>query len=488
MPADANIFQSYLQAPKSVMDYTAMYDQADARKNALQQSVQALQKSQMDMANAADVNRQRNALRDAVTSGQIDLSNPDHTARALSLAPDVAPALLKTVQDGLQSRAKASLDTAQAGKATADTGKITAETQAAAVSHMGDAIAALQQLPGVSPAHVVASIQNAGKLYGIPDALVQQAVAQVPQDPAQLPAFLQAKNAQLMSAKERMAYVAPDANTVANNTTSRANNAATNATSRANNSANIGKDYRVAGLNTDGTDPSGTVGGLTQDAIDNAAKRYNFDGSLPPSLGRGTQGARDIRGILTRAAELAGSNPADTSGGRAGQMANKADSTALTQLTKQQQVASSFESTANANADIALGLSKKLDRTGIPLVNAGLQAWRTGTGSPEATQFAAANETFVNEYAKIMSGGMGNGPVTDSARNKAHTLLTTSMTPEQYEGNVRLLQREMQNRMKGYSDQIDSINTRLKGGTAPAHGATPAAAAPAGWKYIGTVN
>jgi hypothetical protein len=481
MPAE-NIFQQYLKPPKSVMEYQAEYDQADARKNALQQSVQALQKGQMDLSNAADVNRQRNALRDAVTSGQLDLSDPTHAQRALAIAPDVAPALLKTVQEGKTGAAKAALDTAQAGEAT---GRTAADTYKLRIAKSDQAIKDISGFQ--NPQQALASLEQhatAGDIAPEQAQAIRQSLTTM--NPADFPKWQLSMVQNIMSAKDRMEYMAPNANTVANNQTQIATNAATNAThiqttgmtnatSRAINAANIGKDYRVAGLNPDGSDPNGTVGGLTPNAIDNAAKRYNFDGTLPPSIGRGTQGARDLRAIQNRAAELNAAPPDDASGGRAGQMANKADSAAFTQLTKQQQMASSFERTANANADLALGLSKKMDRTGIPLINAGIQAWRTGTGSPEATQFAAANETFVNEYAKIMSGGMGNGPVTDSARNKAHTLLTTSMTPQQYEGNVKLLQTEMQNRMKGYQDQADEIKARMHGGTKPAAATAPAA-------------
>lgn len=244
-------------------------------------------------------------------------------------------------------------------------------------------------------------------------------------------------------------------------------------TSAGNNRANITKDYALAGLDANGKDVGGGTGGLSPAAIENAATRYNVDGTLPPQLGRGTQGARDIRAIQNRAAVL--SMGVDPSQLRVNQLDAKAASTALGQITKSATMAAAFENTANQNADLALSLSKKNDRTGIPMINAGLQAWRTGTGSPEATQFAAANETFVNEYAKIMSGGMGNAATSDSASKRAHELLSTGMTDGQYEGNVRLLQKEMRNRMKGYDDQTQALRTRIGG-----KGASPAAPASGG--------
>lgn len=206
--------------------------------------------------------------------------------------------------------------------------------------------------------------------------------------------------------------------------------------------------------------------GMSPAAIENAAARYNLDGTLPP-MGMGKSGSEGRRAILNRAADLTlGADPTQL---RVNQMDAGAAKGALAQITKSKTMAASFEQTANANAELALGLSNKLDRTGSPLLNAGIQYLRTGTGSPEAAQFAAANETFVNEYAKIMSGGMGNGPVSDAARAKAGKLLTTSMTQPQYEGNIRLLQTEMRNRMKGFEDQETALRSRLGG----AHAAPP---------------
>lgn len=120
--ANANIFQQYLQAPRSVVDYQNDYAKADALKN--QNAMQSLSLQQ-----AANVQSQRNALRDLVQSGQVDLNDPAGLQRAVALAPDVAPALAKTIQDQKTSAALAAKDAAQAGNFTADAGKTTQATR-----------------------------------------------------------------------------------------------------------------------------------------------------------------------------------------------------------------------------------------------------------------------------------------------------------------------------------------------------------------------
>lgn len=123
--ASANLFQQYLQPARSVVDYQNDYAKADALKN--QNAMQALTLQQ-----ASNVQQQRNALRDLVQSGQIDLNDPNGLQKAVTVAPDVAPALAKSIQDQKTSAALAAKDTAQAGNFTASTGKTNQETQIAA--------------------------------------------------------------------------------------------------------------------------------------------------------------------------------------------------------------------------------------------------------------------------------------------------------------------------------------------------------------------
>ena len=211
---------------------------------------------------------------------------------------------------------------------------------------------------------------------------------------------------------------------------------------------------------------------LSVGAVNNAARRYNTDGTLPP-LGMGAAGNAIRMQVLERADELSGPGGENQ---RVDQLANKASASALSNLVKSRAMVSSFERNANSNIDIALGLSAQNDRTGIPMINAGLQAWREGTGSPEATRFAAANQTIVSEYAKIMSGGMGNSPVAVSSQKKASELLKTSMTPKQYSGNVALLKQEMANRITGMAEEEKGLRASMSTGVGPAntHAATVA--------------
>jgi len=200
---------------------------------------------------------------------------------------------------------------------------------------------------------------------------------------------------------------------------------------------------------------------FTPAAIDNAAARYNIDGTLPPmGMGKGGSAARSQ--ILNRAAELAsGISGTDQ---RVTQLETKTSSGALLQLKKTKTMIKSFEEMANKNADIALEMSEKVDRSGVPIVNKWILAAQGKIqGDVDTATFNTALNVFSNEYAKIMSGSMGNTPVSDSARKEAHEILNTSQTKEQLRANIALLQREMKNRLIGLDASEAELIKQMKG-------------------------
>ena len=193
--------------------------------------------------------------------------------------------------------------------------------------------------------------------------------------------------------------------------------------------------------------------------LDFAAETYRKTGIMP-SLGAGSRQMREA--ILTRAAQLNAQEGGTAAEGAEQLVANKATAAGILQLQKQKTMVGAFEKNALRNADIALKLSGETDRTGVPVFNRWIQAGQKSiAGNPTVSAFNAANETFVNEYAKIMSGSMGNTPVSDSARAQAHEMLATTQTKEQYDAVVKVLKAEMKNRMIGFEEELKEAKSSL---------------------------
>lgn len=207
-------------------------------------------------------------------------------------------------------------------------------------------------------------------------------------------------------------------------------------------------------------------GVLSDEAKDAAAARYNLDGTLPPNLGRGTQGSVNTADILTRAAKAAAESGNSPEAQRVNQIANKANAQALGQLEKQRNLVLAFEKNALANADIALKESEKVDRVGSPAIDRWLQAGKKNVmGDVDVARLDTAIRTFVNEYAKVTTSVTGGGVTSDHARKEIDDLLKASMTKEQVRGVIDLMKQEMKNREKGYDDQVTELRGRMTGGS-----------------------
>lgn len=219
---------------------------------------------------------------------------------------------------------------------------------------------------------------------------------------------------------------------------------------------------------------------ITNDTLQMDAWRYLSDGTLPPNMGRGMQGAQQASTIRNRAAELAkeiGMTPDEI---RFAQLTNKTQMQAIGKLANARAQILQFEKTAELNADLALKASDNVWRGNSPLINRPVQWLReNAAGDPAASKFNAANETFVSEYARVMSGGYGAAQTTEGAQTRAHKLLNTANGPQQYKSVVEQLRLEMANRVKALNDQMEEEKGRLRGGKStpatPPAVATPAA-------------
>lgn len=204
---------------------------------------------------------------------------------------------------------------------------------------------------------------------------------------------------------------------------------------------------------------------VTDDTLAMDAWRYLTDGTLPPNMGRGAQGAAQATKIRNEASRLAKEMGMSADEIRFAQLNNRTQVQAIGQLAKARAQILQFEKTANMNADLALQGSEKVDRTGVPVLNRWIQAGRVNiAGDPEAAAFHAATETFVSEYARVMSGGYGAAQTTEGAQNRAHTLLNTANTKEQFRRVVGQLKTEMGNRVKALNDQMEEERQILRKG------------------------
>jgi hypothetical protein len=214
----------------------------------------------------------------------------------------------KDVLANLQSIGKEQRDAAEADVTVA--GK-QADNAQKSLGIVGQTLGSLQG-KSAKPAQAytaIKSLQSRGLLSADEAAALRDSV---PTDPKALDAWFGQQRDAGIKADDQKKYTTPDANTVANNDRIAAEGAA----NRAN---QVRVTQMVSDREANGGDDAAS---FSQQAIDNAAARYNIDGTLPP-MGMGKAAAAGRTKILNRAAELkAGIDPEQQ---RRDQLNNKGD-------------------------------------------------------------------------------------------------------------------------------------------------------------------
>ena len=85
-----------------------------------------------------------------------------------------------------------------------------------------------------------------------------------------------------------------------------------------------------------------------------------------------------------------------------------------------------------------------------------VQAYQTGTSSPELARFVAATNSLVNSYVRAVSP---SGVPTDSMREHAYSMLNSAQSPKAYSAVTSIMQDEMKAAMAA----PDQVRTGSKG-------------------------
>lgn len=495
--ANANIFQQYLQQPKSVLDYSNDYAKTDALNN--QNALQSLNLQQQQAATAQSLG-ERNALQRIAGGWNAD-TTPEQ--RSASLRNSGLPGLAAQADAYDQTRAKLMESTSIAGKNNADAAKTNqgvgfekrdkALTDIASFASPQDALTSLQAHAQAGDIDPVKAQAIASSLQAIkdPGGFAQWQVGMLkgiltPKDNLDLskPAIVMEKAGDRLIPTQTNSYAPGGISSSVPGIASikigqSPDNAATIAGEDRRSKAGIAKDFAIAGLDANGN-PINGAGLLDEPTIANAAARYNTDGTLPPNLGRGQQGQREIASILKEASVQAAARGDTPEAQRVAQLANKANAAALNKLQSQQTMVGAFEKNFNKNADMAEQLSSGVDRTGSPLVNSWINAGkRAVTGDPQLSAFDASVKATVNEYAKIVSGGSGGGSTAQGEIGKIEGLLSSAQNAQQVKAVLDLMRKETANRMAAFNDEKSQLtSSMIRPNVKPV--ASPAAAA--GWK------
>lgn len=210
----------------------------------------------------------------------------------------------------------------------------------------------------------------------------------------------------------------------------------------------LGRGGAVIRNNPDGTvtevykntaeTPDATLDDKTTGAM--AAQYLAGDKSVMQNLGRGAQGAANIVKLRTEIYKQANDQGLDgkaivnnfneQAGNLAGQRSIGTRSANISLAANE----------ASNMIPIALEASAKVPRGEWMPWNKMVQAYQTGSSSPELARFVAATNSLVNSYVRAVSP---SGVPTDSMREHAYSMLNSAQSPQAYQAVTSIMQDEM---------------------------------------------
>lgn len=220
-----------------------------------------------------------------------------------------------------------------------------------------------------------------------------------------------------------------------------------------------------------------------QFAMDTMAWNYINTGKLPYRKGAG--GGKDKNDQIVKAASSIAESLGMTPQELAGKSASfKADAASLSfsqkKLDSIQGTLDSFHNNLDTWDNLANGLAPKIggdrakaiqqdlhkiDFTGVR----SLDDWKLKVeqqfNDPTASAIAVAAMSAAMDYARIMQGPMSNAALTESARKDAERLISVSADEKGRRGIMAALDSDTAGQVKGLSDQVGKIQTRISGKT-----------------------
>lgn len=223
-------------------------------------------------------------------------------------------------------------------------------------------------------------------------------------------------------------------------------------------------------------DDTGKTGsGLSDDAATMIADQYLAgDKSALQNIGRGAQGAADLRKVRNLVAQRAKSQ--GLSGKQvAAQMADFAGSMAAERATGTRMANVELPAAeAQKLFPLALQASAALPRSGFLPFSKAEQSVRNGLNDPRYRQFVAANNALVNVYSRAVSP---TGTPTVADKEHARQLLDTAYDQKSYSAVVAQMQREIGAARQAPAQVRQELRSSIGG-------AQPSRPAPAGFRIL----
>lgn len=144
----------------------------------------------------------------------------------------------------------------------------------------------------------------------------------------------------------------------------------------------------------------------------------------------------------------------------------KADTSALTQLTRQREAVGAFENTAIDNGKTLVALAQKVSAklgTGIPAIDKYIRRGAQAFGDPDVSALNLQLTSVKNEISKILTNPNLTGQLTDKAREEGNAAIQEGATVQQIINALQTFQTDAGNKKSELDQSISDIKSRLSG-------------------------
>jgi hypothetical protein len=219
-------------------------------------------------------------------------------------------------------------------------------------------------------------------------------------------------------------------------------------------------------LEMKGAGGGGGANGLTDEGAALAADLTAKGVALP---GGGGKDSNKLRIDLLNRWSASGVTADDIASGRA---ETKANGAAMTQVTKDLTAIHPYGRMLDTNANIAIKIGEKLERTNSPLVNQGLNYLQTRVNSdPDAAEFVAQMRIVQTEAARVLNNPRLVGQLTDSARHEMQAVVDETAPVKTLTRVLKRVQQDGHNRIKEMETERENLSKSIRtpsGSGAPA--------------------
>ena len=213
-----------------------------------------------------------------------------------------------------------------------------------------------------------------------------------------------------------------------------------------------------------------TFANLAPDKKDIWYEQYKVTGKLPPFAWKDKEG-RDsfIEGYADYLAST-GTSGIDAAVEKAKYSAN---SSALRDLTKREQLVSSFTNRIDANSKVVENLARKYEQTNSRLLNVPINALKAQLGSGEWQSLNLALTSLSNEIAKVESGSLGIAEVSVSQAERMAKIHDPNLSVNDLMKVINTGKELSKTSKQAFKQQKMDLETEMKGKSG--EGETPAA-------------